>query len=626
MCGISGIFAYRDLSREWPRERRQALLDMLAHRGPDDRGSYDSPGIYLAHTRLAILDLSVNARQPMVSHSGRYVLIYNGEIYNFREIRRVLEQEGVVFRSNSDTEVLTEAWNRWQAGCLEKLDGMFAFAVFDRTEKALYLVRDPFGIKPLFYSDVDGELRFASEPLPLVRAFNLKPTLVAEDLDTYFTFSYLAAPRTGISEIRQLPAGHLLKITCRGIQLSKYWSIQYSDSMAKKNNAENFEDLLKEAITRQLVSDVPLGVFLSGGLDSSAISLFASRVAPKLNSFTIGFENAAFDESGDASLLGEHLKIAIHIAQFKWTADEVLDVLRSLSELLADTSCYPIYQLARFAREKITVALSGDGGDELLAGYRTYRASQLMPYLRSVPSALRHAMLSCLRHVHPGMDRPYGWRMVSERLLLAADEGRHRDHVSFRRIFHPYLKKRIYSGEFLKMLNGFDPLDDFVHVAQEVPASCSYLTSLLHADLTYHLPSILAKVDRMSMAHGVEVRVPFLTPAIAQFCANIPDRDKMRGGQGKQPLRAALAGHVPSRIAQKKKTGFLPPVDKWFRESGGVMDEVFSGYLPADNKSDVLDWREVRKLWQEHKRFETDAGFVLLNLLHFLNWREKWGV
>jgi asparagine synthase (glutamine-hydrolysing) len=625
MCGIVGIFAYLDSNKRWPEDGLDAMLKTVKHRGPDGDGKYIEPGLFLGHTRLAVIDLSPAGHQPMFSADKKYIISFNGEIYNFREIREELISKGYKFTSHSDTEVLINAWHEWKEKSLDKLDGIFVFAIFDRHNKELFLVRDHLGVKPLFYTIDKGQIFFASEPLALFGALNPSPEIDCEDLDAYFTFNYLSAPRTGLKGVYQLQPGCVLKVDSNGTSLCRYWRVGYQKDLEpwSNNQVENFGRILFNSVNSQMVSDVPLGLFLSGGLDSYAVASSAALTGQRPTSFTLGFDNPNFDEAPDAKTYASHLHILNENSKFSFTESEIHETLKSMNELLADASCFPIYQLSRFARKKVTVILSGDGGDELLAGYDTYRAGDITPYLSMMPGNLKRMMRGILRHL-PSGNRRYGWRMVASRLLDASDEGLGRDHASFRCIFNRLMKKRLYHPDFYKVTAKLDPLGEYANLMKEVPTERSYLTARQHADMIFYLPSILAKVDRMSMANGLEVRVPLLSRKMVEFCMNLPDNAKIHGGKGKRILRQVLRGKIPAGGLRRPKAGFIPPVDKWFRDPGPMVN-IFGDYLnTAKSSLGWLKWDEVEKLWDEHRNGKEEAGFMLLGVLQFINWSLKY--
>jgi asparagine synthase (glutamine-hydrolysing) len=626
MCGIVGIFSTVDRERLWPETVIAGMLRLVKHRGPDGSGIHTEPGLFLGHARLAVLDTSAGGQQPMFSADGRFVITFNGEIYNFRALKEELEKLGHVFASRCDTEVLLAAWNEWGEGALARLDGIFAFALCDRVARTLYLVRDHIGIKPLFYQLHAGSVFFASELKALFSEINPVPTRNAADLHTYFTFNYLPAPRTGLDGVCQLEAGCLLRLDASGGQIVRYWTPQYRSTATPwgKETVACFREVLYRSVRSQLVADVPLGVFLSGGLDSYAVAQAAVAAGELPAAYTIGFKEQKFDERDDAAEYARYLGIDLNAVQFAWHEDIICRTLDAMNELLADASCFPLYQLAAFARAKATVILAGDGGDELLAGYGTYFAGELTPYIRALPRPVRSFCRSWGRLL-PSDNERYGRRMVLERLLDAAAEGEKRDHASFRRIFGSALQQRLYKPEFVSAIAGADPVGEYAGFMAQLPPGRSYLAARQHADLLFHLPGILAKVDRMSMAHGLEVRVPLLSKEMVEFCINLDDRAKRTLFSGKRIMKSALADRIPPAALKRRKVGLLPPVDRWFR--GEAMNSIFGDYLlTARSSLSTLDWDEVESFWKEHRQGKVEGGFVLLGILQYINWSMKMAV
>ena len=624
MCGITGIYSFGDSRKSWPEDARAGMVRAIRHRGPDGEGSYVEPGLFLGHARLAVIDLSADARQPMWSSCDRFVVSYNGEIYNFRELRSELEQLGCRFRTASDTEVLLSAWQQWGEAALERLDGMFAFALFDRQERALFLVRDQVGIKPLFYNVRGASIFFSSELLSLFGPLNPCPGQNLEDLDSYFTFNYLPAPRTGLLGVSQLEPGCLLRVDQSGPKLKRYWSLPYSEKTLSLSSetVECFKNTLFASVKRQMVSDVPLGIFLSGGLDSYAVALAAVAEGKSPAAFTLGFSERNFDETQAADEYANYLNISGNVVPFSLDEAMIEKTLGAMGELLADASCFPLFQLSAFARRDVTVTLAGDGGDELLAGYDTYLAGKVAPLIRMIPLPLRRLLRGLARYL-PSDNERYGKRMVVERLLDAVDAGPHRDHASFRRIFSDDLKKRLYNSDLLHASAAKDPIGEYTAFMENMPEGRSNLAAYQQADLAFHLPALLAKVDRMSMAHGLEVRVPLLSMRMITFCNNLDDDAKRTLLEGKRILRKALQGSIPPGGLRRPKAGFLPPVDSWFR-GAGPMNAVFGDLLVSARRSlDGLAWDEVESFWQEHRQGKVEGGFVLLGILQYINWSLK---
>ncbi|MBF0340415.1 MAG: asparagine synthase (glutamine-hydrolyzing) [Magnetococcales bacterium] len=629
MCGIIGIFAPSNPAAQWPTADLEAMVAALRHRGPDEQGMHTEPGLFFGHTRLAVLDLSSAGRQPMASKNGRYLICFNGEIYNFQELRQELGRLGHEFHTHTDTEVLLAAWVEWGGASLARLDGIFAFALFDRLERTLHLVRDHLGVKPLFYWQESGILAFASEPLALFGSIISCPEAEPADLDTYFTYNYIPAPGTGLKNLRQLPPGHLLSISIGQFSLMPYWSWRpRSDPVPWSLDAqERFCELITRSVTSQLVSDAPLGLFLSGGLDSATVALGIHGAGRQPTAFCLGFEQSRFDETPAAAAFARTLGMPLRSSCFQWSEETIRATLAVMREPMADASCFPMHQLALAARQECTVILAGDGGDELLAGYDTYKASQWTPWIRRIPVGIRNVLLS-LTPCLPADQHRYSPRLVMERLLIGAAAGPWRDHASWRRIFSPELKRRLYEEEFLLATEHLDPVGAYADKMLEIAGDRSPLTAWQYADLHHFLPSVLAKVDRMSMATGLEVRVPLLNRELVEFCFQLPDEARRFKGKGKRILREWLVSRLSREHLSRPKAGFLPPVDGWFRHAG-PMFVVFQQHLDWARQGGAgwLRWDEVARVWQEHQRGRLNVGFALLGILQFINWhRHQKGV
>ncbi|MBF0417490.1 MAG: asparagine synthase (glutamine-hydrolyzing) [Magnetococcales bacterium] len=625
MCGIIGLFS-TPTKTIWPEAQCAAMVAALAHRGPDGQGQHTLPGLFLGHTRLAVLDLSPAGGQPMVSADGRYAIVFNGEIYNFHSLRSDLEQRGHPFFTRTDTEVLLAAWREWGPACLDKLDGIFAFAIHDRQEHTLDLVRDHLGVKPLFYWHDGKEIwAFASEPLAMFGPIIPLPEIDAPDLDRYFTYQYVPAPGSGLRGVAQLPPGHRLHLAASSARLTRYWQLTCPPVTRPwgVDLVEEFTELTRRSVRRQLVSDAPLGLFLSGGLDSTTVALGVRQVGVHPTAFTLGFDQPRFDERPAARAFAHALGMTMQAETFVWSHEEILNTLGAMRELAADASLFATHQLSRLARREVTVILAGDGGDELLAGYDTYKAGRITPWIHKIPAPVRSTGLFLTRFL-PADDQRYSPRLVAERLLLAGAEGPRRDHASFRRIFTDALKARLYEPEFARAVQQIDAVGEYVALMDPVPKERSEVTARQYADLHHFLPSVLAKVDRMSMATGLEVRVPLLDRALVEFCFQLPDEAKRHKGRGKRIMREMLAGQVPAGHLDLPKAGFLPPVDGWFRKPGPMFD-LFRHHVRWARETNMgwLRWDEVEKVWGEHQAGRLNVGFALLVILQFINWRSK---
>jgi asparagine synthase (glutamine-hydrolysing) len=630
MCGIAGLFHYADPPRPPPgRDLGLRMTNRLAHRGPDDSGLYAGPRVLLGHRRLSILDLSARGRQPMSDPAGDCRVVFNGEIYNFREVRATLEGRGRRFHSGTDTEVLLQAFLEWGDDCVARFNGMFAFAVWDGRRGRLWLARDPFGIKPLFYQDDGATFRFGSEVKAILADPEVprRPDLVA--LDSFFTFNYVPAPLTGFQGIRQLPPGHSLEVDRNGIRLRRYYSLPYPDrppDCREDEAIERFRAELRSAVHRQMVSDVPLGAFLSGGLDSSAVLWAMQGHSPQRpRTFCIGFEEPSFDETPFAREVAERLGAEFRSQTLSARVADLLPALVDHAELpFADCSMIPVYLLSRMTREHVSVALSGDGGDELLAGYDTYRASRYASYYRALPRLLRRGLIAPLAHALPVSQKKYGFATLAGRFVEGAENGPLRDHCSWRQIFSAAEKRGLYAPALRRAVARHDPLADYTATLEGAPDWLSPLEQHLHMDLSFHLPNdMLLKVDRMSMAHALEVRVPLLDLEFVRTCLALPPGLKLHGRVSKYILKRGLQGVLPDRLLFRRKAGFLLPLEAWLRGPLlPLLNECLGDTFLAG--TGLLEPDYVQSLIHSHVNGKRNYAFQLFALLVFSFWWRIW--
>ncbi len=569
MCGIAGYFDYDQGAFELDRDLFDRMIDTLAHRGPDGRGRLQEPGVGFGHRRLSIIDVLDRAAQPMVSPDGEVWLTYNGEIYNFPDLRRELEGLGHAFVTTSDTEVLLHSYLEWGVDCVGRLSGIFAFGLYDRPRRRLLLVRDPLGVKPLLYADLGGRIIFGSEIAPFLEWPGLDLSPDPEGIDAYFTFSYTPAPMTGYRAIRSLLPGQYLLVEDGKKTFRTYWDLVLDAPKLTGDDAElteEFDRLLAAAVERQMVSDVPLGGFLSSGTDSFAIIRAMQNVnRGQTRAFSVGFADSRFDElpwtRQAAAALEVDLDAQIMPLDYQALCARVAPHCRMP---FADSSALPVYQLCRAAREHVTVALSGDGADEMLGGYATYGAAAAAAKYRRVPGPLRRGLLGPLARHMPDLGGKYSLRDKAARFVTGAEQGPMRDHAAWRIILRREVKKRVYTPEFFRQTEGFDPLGLYAApIARARAAGCGDLDSLLYADQTFYLPNdMLVKVDRMSMAHGLEVRVPLLDVDLVEFCWRLPERMKRRDGTGKVILRRAISEIYPEELNSRPKSGFNMAYDR----------------------------------------------------------------
>ncbi len=599
MCGIAGqVTADR---RPVDGRTIAAMGARIRHRGPDDHGVYLNGHVGLAHQRLSILDLSPAGRQPMSNEAGTIRLVFNGEIYNHEELRGRLRSPRR-FKSRTDTEVLLYLYEDYGPHCVEFLRGMFAFGIWDERKQRLLLARDRLGKKPLFYSTRNGVLSFASELKALLPA-GPRPDIDPVALHHYLTFQYIPAPLTIFQGVRKLLPGHALIYEDGKLSESAYWSLRFDHKLPRRRDeeyAEEFAFLLGEAVRLRLMSDVPLGAFLSGGVDSSSVVAMMSRASRQpVKTFSIGFKEDAFNELPYARIVAEQFKTEHHEFVVEPSAVEIMPTLaRVYDEPFADSSAIPTYYVSQLSRQFVTVVLNGDGGDELLAGYPRYQFN-----------ALDRIAARWL-----GAGRETGLRRMFGRLASALPAGsgvRNRlervtapfSRTYLRRIcyFSPEEKQRLYRPEFSATVLGHESDELLERWFDEAPAS-ELLDRLLAVDTRSYLPDdLLVKVDRATMAHGLEARSPLLDHKLIEFAATLPVDCKLRNGQSKYLLKASMRGILPDRILDRDKQGFGVPIDRWFREECRefVRDTLLStrslqrGYFRPERMQALIEHQEA---------------------------------
>ncbi|HEX9941680.1 MAG TPA: asparagine synthase (glutamine-hydrolyzing) [Thermoanaerobaculia bacterium] len=625
MCGIAGVFHYAEPGPA-RRDTLAALVGPLRHRGPDDQGFHLAGPLGLGHARLSIIDVA-GGHQPIFNEDRSAAVICNGEIYNHRELRRGLAARGHRFATRSDTEVIVHLWEELGPGCVERLAGMFALAVADFRRRTLLLARDRIGKKPLFLADDGRRLGFASELKSLVAARLVEPAVDPQALDLYLAYGYVPAPWTIFRGAAKLPAGHLAVIDGSGVRTERYWDLmaepaEDAGAAADERLAGELEGLLEEAVRDRLESDVPLGAFLSGGLDSGTVVSFMSAACPEpVRTHTVGFADRAADEREDAAAVARALGTDHVATEVRPDLADVLPrVAWHLDEPFADPSAVPTWYVSRETRRRVTVALSGDGGDELFAGYGEKYAMHLMEErLRSwAPAALRRGLFPVLGRRWPRSPRlPRALRLGGLFRNLAVDAPRSYDFD--RRLIPPHLEERLFGEALCERRRRFDPFAAIEpHLAR---APREPLARALYLDLkTWLADDGLVKVDRMSMAHALEVRCPLLDHRIVEFAARLPARLKLSGGRTKVLLRRVAERRLPAEVLSRPKRGFAPPVSRWLRED--LRDLSRDLLLGADAFGrDLFDRREVARLLADHGARRLEAGWALWTLLML----EVWG-
>ncbi len=621
MCGIAGEIRFEggrdagDLAR---------MLDALVHRGPDSAGVWNEGPAALGHRRLSVIDPKPRSDQPMHDASGRYVMVYNGEIYNFRELRADLEAAGESFVTSGDAEILLAAFRRWGADCLDQLDGMFAFAIWDRDAQQLFAARDRFGEKPLFYVPLPcGGLIFASELRALMRNSQTSHDIDSVSLGRYLACGYTLDERTILSAVRRLPPATRL-VARRGVSpdVAVYWDLAEriaEPAAIKRGEAlERFESLFRDSVRRRLVADVPLGAFLSGGIDSSLIVAAMAEVgaAEKVRSFSIGFHEKSYSELPKAREVAGALGVD-HNEEIVSAEDaaSVVAILARNDEPFADTSIVPTHALARFTRRHVTVALSGDGGDELFAGYETYRADRLRVAAAIAPAAVVNAASAVAARALPASWSKVGFDYKLRQFLHGATLDFAAAHWSWRELFDEAGRRRVLRDDW-KSAAAHDGLD-VVRGHDSAVAGRTMLQRAAYIDIkTWLADDVLAKVDRAAMAHSLETRAPFLDHRVAEFALSLPDDFKLHGARTKRILRESAARRFPSRHAGQKKQGFNAPAAHWM--AGKLRDPLFDHARGA--AGDVVDPQAVEALASAHALRRCDHGFRLFALLALSVW------
>lgn len=617
MCGIAGQVT-RD-RRPVQAERITAMGESLQHRGPDDHGVYLKGHVGLTHRRLSVLDLTAAGRQPMSNEDGTVWLVLNGEIYNHQELRDQLKAR-YRFRSRTDTEVLLHLYEEHGLECLPSLVGMFAFALWDDRAQRLVLVRDRLGKKPLFYALTEKSLLFASEIRALVASgaqFDVDSTA----LHHYLTFQYVPTPQTIFRGVHKLPPGHVLIYENGQVTERAYWSLQYQQKATGRTEAEYMEEfraLLRDAVRLRLTSDVPIGAFLSGGADSSTVvGLMAAEMAQPVKTFSIGFQEAGFDERPHAREIAGRFGTEHHEFVVDTSAVELLpELARLYGEPYADASAIPTYHLAQLSRRFVTVALTGDGGDELLGGYPRYRLHFLDRALAGISPSWR----AQLRKVLGGDRHAAGARSLIGRLerVLAPFSETYLNRICY---FSTAEKDWLYTKEFKNQVVGADSFQVLSRWFEEAQAS-DLLDQLLSVDTRSYLPDdLLVKLDRATMAHGLEARCPFLDHRLVEFAARLPSQFKIRRSTSKYLLKAAMQDLLPRHILHREKQGFAVPLDAWFR---GCWREVLCDTLLSARATGrgYFQPKRVQELIDRHGRAEGNYGYHLYALLMLELWHQ----
>ncbi len=596
MCGIAGVYGLSD------KELVRRMCDKIVHRGPDDHGYYVDDEISLGMRRLSIIDL-ITGKQPIFNEDKSIVIVFNGEIYNFKELREELERRGHRFYTNTDTEVIVHAYEEYGYDCVKKFNGMFAFAIWNSEKKELFLARDRIGIKPLYYTLLDGHLFFASEIKSILEYEEVKREVDKVALANYFALRYVPAPRTMFRGIYKLEPGCYLVVKDGKISKTRYWDLVYSPVKEDEEAiARKVFKMLKESVRRRLIADVPLGAFLSGGIDSSTIvALMSQLMDDPVKTFSVGFEGAKYDETPYARIIAEefgtdHHEMFVDIDQI----DLLPKIIYHFDEPVADPAAIPTLLISELARKKVKVVLTGEGGDEAFGGYEKYLHEYRM-----------YNRLSKLSKVTKLLSSSVAKLFDKKRLVMyfgfVASKGSQVESYTFR-------LRNMDWGSLWVIKNGKDEVEKLVKSCFDERRD--YISNMLYYDIKYWLPDdLLMKLDKMTMAKSLEARVPYLDHEFLSFAYNIPPHIKL-GNEGKHVLKKAVNGLLPRKIIYRPKHGFDVPVSKWFREDDNFVAKYFNDLRDIE----YIDHERVQELYKKHKEGKGDYGMVLWKILCYVVW------
>jgi asparagine synthase (glutamine-hydrolysing) len=622
MCAIAGIYNFKSLEPVSPRLIK-AMTDTMVHRGPDDEGFYVSGALGLGHRRLSIIDLK-GGHQPIANEDETVWVVFNGEIYNFGDLHDQLVKKGHSFKTRCDTEVIVHLYEEEGEKCFEKLRGMFAIAIWDRRKQKLILGRDRVGKKPLFYFYDGSRIAFASEMKGLLALPNIPREIDLEAMADYFSFLYIPAPKSIFKHIRKVLPGHYIVVSDTGIREAEYWDINFSETLVRteKEWCEALLEAYREAVQLRLISDVPLGAFLSGGVDSSSVvALMSDIVGGSVTTCSIGFQEEEFNELDYAREIATRFGTDHYE---KIVRPDALGIMEKLAwhydEPFADSSAIPTYYVSQVARQNVTVALAGDGGDENFAGYRRYYFDRRENIVRNLlPAAIRQSIFGILASLYPKAD----WApRVFRGKATFANLARSPIEAYFRSIsaFQSELKDQLLHQDVRHDLNGYDSLtvlrDYYDRTNTDDP-----LSRIQYVDIkTYLADDILVKVDRASMAHSLEVRAPILDHKLMELAAMMPSSLKLRGTNGKYIFKNAVKKILPESVLRRKKMGFAVPLSQWFRNE---LKEFARRVLFTGSSDTLLNGAITKRIWEEHQSGLRNRSTELWALLMFRLWERQ---
>lgn len=626
MCGIAGFTQFHQAFGDI--NTLKSMGQAIFHRGPDAGGEYLEDNIGLCHRRLSIIDLSSAGNQPMISDDGSLIIAFNGEIYNFQSLREELIAEGFNFKTKTDTEVLLKLYKRDGKKMLANINGMFAFAIWDKLKQSLFIARDRLGKKPLYYFMKDNDLVFASE-LKSILAIQSIPRIIRPDaVRDFFAYQYIPDPKTIFENIYKLEPGHSLSIDKDGMTTEQYWDLSFKNQSAdtETNIAQSLLSEIEQSTIRRMVSDVPLGAFLSGGVDSSAIvALMAKNSSTPVTTCAIGFDSKEFDEVDFAKDVAEQFKTDHHEFTVRENvADNIEKIVSFFDEPFADPSLIPTYFVSQLARQKVTVALAGDGGDECFAGYSKYAVDEIENRLRNLfPSFVRKKIFPSTATLFKQSKHKLFRKAYT--LLTTLSFEPDKSFFLTNSFFREEVWGKVVSEDFSKKLSGYDPSEVTTKHYRNADGP-DHLSKILYTDFKTYLPGdILVKVDRMSMANSLEVRAPILDYKVVEMAARIPSKMKLFKGEKKHILKQAFSNILTDKTLYRKKMGFSVPLAQWLRNEIKTSTETII-FSKQQGLSDYFDMNEVQKIWTEHQKGDADYSAELWSMLMFQMWFNHYAI
>ena len=617
MCGICGInWSDRDLIEK--------MANILHHRGPDQKGTLVDDNVSLGHRRLSIIDLSENGRQPIHNEDESIFIVHNGEVYNFKDLRKILEKNGHDFYSNTDTEVIVHAYEQWGQDCVHEFRGMFAFAIWDSIKKQLFLARDRIGIKPLFYLFDSNKFIFASEIKSILLAPQIRKEINPKALYYYLGYEYVPAPLTMFMGIKKLLPGHTLTYKEGNITTKRYWELLFTKTRYPENYyAKRIYDLLKESVEIRLISDVPIGAFLSGGIDSSAIVGFMSQVMDEpVKTFSIGYEDETYSEFEYAKQISDyfgtdHKEILID----PYSIEHYETILWHLDEPMSEFSLLPAYIFCKNAGKEVKVSLSGEGGDELFAGYERFIASKLDNYYRILPHTVRKKLVSNIIEKIPPKSQKKGAINILKRFIEGSNYSIQGKQMRWQYFSNLDEEKRLYSKSFISQAKNPNPLNYIENYFQKCSIQDNINKEIFVEMNTYLVNNVLVKVDKMSMANSLEVRVPYLDHIFVEFCATVPGHLKLKGLTTKYIFKKAMSKFLPKNIIQRKKQGYSLPIKNWLRNE--LKDYMTDLLRNSEIIREYFDIHYLNKLINQHVKSTHDHSHRLWALMSLEMWHHK---